>query len=94
MSKWEAVQPKESNGYIYIVDKSGEWPNEVATLYGGSRWDDARLIESAPDLLESLKDMVFLLESAGTSMTGYHAIHVAKQLIAKIEATEQKEKTG
>jgi hypothetical protein len=91
MKNWQTEYQQYPDGaHICVADSNGDWIADCGNKGNKESEANARLIASAPELLETLKEVKQLLagylgESETAMSTDYKALERAEQIIAKAE---------
>jgi len=85
--KWTSFKPQDGNGFVY-VNNEYLTTGTIATCYGDGEEPKANalLISKAPEMLQDLIDIVWLIDMGATTEELHKRIEKSKQLIK--EATQ------
>lgn len=80
---WEAFTEESFSGWWAVQDGNG---HEIGSGDGGFDEEDARLMASAPELLEALEEAVCALDVCGKD---YRATEIGRAAIAKAKGEKK-----
>ncbi len=78
--KWIAEQPVNANGWWVVCDEQG---CELGSADGGFYEEQARLMAAAPDLLESLNEVIKYFDAPGDGCFSDEALERARNAVKK-----------